>query len=142
VASTGVALVALAVTGAAGLVLWPTVRDAVSDGDSGSATATTSSPTGTGATGDDPVQGYYVVWAVQFLDDPVAASILEDLQDRLEDDGVEVRIVYSQDSEQLQEPDGRESRVLLQDGFPDIDTARAACEARRDIAPACQEGPR
>ena len=81
-----------------------------------------------------------MVWAVHVVGDEAAADLLPQLQARLRASGVTARIVDSTDSEQLAERGGLATRVLLQDGFPDEDSARQACRDHRTLAPACSVG--
>jgi hypothetical protein len=135
VATAAVAGIALAATAFAGVLLWPAVRDVGSGGEAPGASAAATPTTGSGP--DEPVRRFYVVWHLVSADDLAQAGTLEAMAAQLAAAGVETRIVSSLDSDQLQEPPGGEFLVLVQDDFPDIDAARSACEARRDIAPAC-----
>jgi hypothetical protein len=140
-ATASAALLALALTAAGGLLLWPTVRDVLAQG-RGDDAATTARAPSSGAPGvNDPVRGFYVVWGVTVVGDVATAGTLEQSQARLQAAGVGAQIVDSRDSDLIQEAGGQALRVLIEDGFPTLAAAEAECQARRTLVPNCAAGP-
>jgi hypothetical protein len=85
----------------------------------------------------EPVTGFYVLYGPPTpVDDVVNAKAAEQMAARLQQAGVNARVVNSLQSEQLD--DGpRGLLYVLQDGFPNEQSAQAECAARRALAPAC-----
>jgi hypothetical protein len=78
------------------------------------------------------------LYGASAVDDLAGKASLDDTLGRLQVAGVPARLVDSRESDVL--ADGEEGTgfwVVLQDGFPDVAAAQAACELHRDIAPAC-----
>jgi hypothetical protein len=138
-ATAGAVLLTLALATGAGVLVWPTVREALAGG-AAAAVTTAAAPTSAGV-GSEPVQGFYVLWAATPVDDVAATGTLEGVQARLRAAGVDARIVDGRDSEEIKEPGGRALRVLVGDGFPSLSAAQAECAARRALAPNCTAGP-
>ena len=120
------ALVLVALVGFAGLLAWPSLHG-VSRTASSSAAATASA----GA-----LHGSYVIWAATPLGDVGNRTAPARLVAQLQSVGIAARIVDTRTSPQLaQSP--VPSLLVVQDGFPDVASAQAACAAHQDIAPAC-----
>ncbi len=85
----------------------------------------------------EPVTGFVVRYGPPTpVDDVVNAKAAEQFAARLQQAGVNARVVNSLQSDQLD--DGpRGLLYVLQDGFPDEQSAQAECAARRALAPAC-----
>jgi hypothetical protein len=85
----------------------------------------------------EPVSGHIVMYGPPTpVDDVVNAKAAEQFAARLQQAGVNARVVNSLQSDQLD--DGpRGLLYVLQDGFPDEQSAQAECAARRALAPAC-----
>lgn len=85
----------------------------------------------------DPVSGFIVLYGPPTpVDDVVNAKAAEQFAARLQQAGVNARVVNSRESDQLD--DGpRGLLYVLQDGFPNEQSAQAECAARRALAPAC-----
>jgi hypothetical protein len=134
-AAAGTLLLVLGVLAAAGLMLWPTVRDVIAD--RASSSVAPSAPEATGTTTSDAFRGAVVVWQLQFIDDVAQEGSLPPVMDRLRAEGISARIVESADHEGLPDLGGRPYRALVTDGFPSPEAADAACTDNKNIAPNC-----
>jgi hypothetical protein len=128
------AVLVMALVATAGLLLWPSVRGLLPGGDAAATGAAPSSaPTESEAAGGDPVQGYMALYGTASVDDTVGKEGLDELLTRLQVAGVSAVLIDSGTSHRLE--DG--FWVLLQDDFPDLAAAQAACDLHRDVAPSC-----
>jgi hypothetical protein len=134
-ATLGAALLAVAVVAGAALLLWPTLRAALTgeEATSPAPTARSAEPTTTG----DPVQGAFVIWQTHIAGDVEPEVPLEETMALLEAEGVAARIVGSLTSDRIAEVQGNEQQVLLTDDLPGEDQATTLCEEHREIVDNC-----
>jgi hypothetical protein len=90
-----------------------------------------------GPAGADPVQGAYVIYTPPTaIDDKTAQGVAERLVAKLQSLGVPARLVDSRESKRIADGTGG-LWVVLQDNFPDFQSALAECAKRRPVAPDC-----
>lgn len=118
-------LLLAAVLAFGGLLAWSGLR-----GPAAPAAAKTSAP-GAGA-----LHGSYVIWAATPIGDVGNREAPARLVAELQAAGVPARIVDTRTTPQLA-TGPVPALLVVQDGFPDLAAAQAACAAHRDLAPAC-----
>jgi hypothetical protein len=102
-----------------------------------------SASAGPGGDAAEPVKGAYVIYAPPTaIDDKAAQGTAEAFVARLQQGGVEARLIDSRTSKRLADgPNNAGLWVVLRDGFGDFKAALAECNARRALAPNCYAVP-
>lgn len=133
-AATAAALLTAVLVVAAAALAWPSVRGWLPGADPAGGTAGGAVATETSAR--DGLSGFYVLWSATPVGDVANAAAPDQLVTLLQGAGVPARVVDSRTTAglgSLPEP----AFGVVQDGFPDLATAAAACAQHRDLAPNC-----
>jgi hypothetical protein len=121
------ALLVAAAVALGGVLAWPSLHHTASP----TATAETSAPASGGV-----LRGAYVIWSFTPFGDVGNQNDPTRQVARLRAAGIPARIVDTRTSPQLS-TSRLPGFLVVQDGYPDLAAAQAACTAHRDIAPAC-----